>query len=114
MVIRFLRTADGACPVQIFLDGLPARDAQKTLWVLRLIERLPRVPATYLKKLTGTEEIWEVRIQGTGQTYRLLGFCHRDTLWLTNGYSKKGSRIDRQQVARAERARADFMKAQRN
>ena len=97
-----------------FLDGLPPKDAQKALWVFRLIERIERVPITYLRKLTGTEEIWEVRIQGTRQIYRVLGFRHRETLWLTNGYSKKSRRTDRQQIAKADRSRANFITAQRN
>jgi len=69
-LVEFLRTSDGKCPVEDFLDDLSAKDAQKVLWVLRLIENVERVPATYLKKLVGTEEIWEVRIQVTRQTYR--------------------------------------------
>jgi phage-related protein len=114
MRIRFLRTPDGQSPVESFLDGLPPKDAQKVLWTFRLLERLERIPITYLRKLAGTAEIWEVRIQGTRQIYRVLGFHHRGTLWLTNGYSKKSRRTDRLQIARAERSRTDFITAQRN
>lgn len=110
MVIEFLRTEGGGCPVENFLDELDPRDAQKVLWVFRLIEHLERTPKTYLEKLTGTEEIWAVRIQGTRQTYRILGFRHGDALWLTNGYSKKSRRTDAREIARAERLRRDFLR----
>jgi phage-related protein len=106
---RFLPTETGNRPVEEFLDELGPKDAQKVAWVLRLIERLDRVPKTYLEKLPGTEEIWAVRIQGTRVIYRILGFIHRDALWLTNGYVKKTRRTDAQEIARAERMRRDFL-----
>lgn len=49
--IIFYRTVDGKCPVEDFLDALPGKVAQKVAWVLRLLEDLERMPATYFKKL---------------------------------------------------------------
>lgn len=72
--IEFYRTASGDCPVEKFLDSLSDRDAQKVAWVLRLVERLEMVPQQYLKKLAGTDELWEVRIQIGGNSYRPLEF----------------------------------------
>ncbi len=114
MVIEFLRTEGGGCLIEDFLNGLDPRDSRKVLWVFRLVEHLERVPKMYLEKLTGTEEIWAVRIQGMRQTYRVLGFRHRDALWLTNGYSKKSRRTDVREIARAERLRRDFLRRQRD
>jgi hypothetical protein len=74
--VRFYRTADGRCPVEEFLDDLPPKDAQKVLWVFRVIERLDRVPKAYLKKLTDSEDIWEVLVSGSGRIYRILSFFH--------------------------------------
>ena len=108
MVVGFLRTKDGRCPVEDFLDDLSAKDAQKVLWVLRLIEHVDRVPASYLKKLLGTEEIWEVRVQAARQTFRILAFLDADHLWLMNGYSKKSRRTDAQQIERAQQMRRDY------
>ena len=60
--IIFYRTESGKCPVEEFLDSLPAKEAQKVTWVLKIIEELPRVPRQYFKKLSNTDDIWEVRI----------------------------------------------------
>jgi hypothetical protein len=60
---------DGKCPVDDFLNALPGKVAQKVAWVLRLLEDLERVPATYFKKLIGTEDIWECRIQYGSNIY---------------------------------------------
>lgn len=72
--IRFYRTQSGRSPVEEFLDSLSGKQAQKVVGVLRLIEEMERVPVQYFKKLTGTEELWEVRAQHGGDTFRLLGF----------------------------------------
>jgi hypothetical protein len=61
--VEFYRTPAGACPVEAFLDSLSDPHAQKVAWVLRLVESLERVPEQYLKKLLGTEDLWEVRIR---------------------------------------------------
>jgi phage-related protein len=72
--IRFYRSRSGRSPVEEFLDSLTAKQAQKVVWALRLVEEMERVPAQYFKKLTGTEDLWEVRVQHGGDTFRLLGF----------------------------------------
>ncbi len=55
--IEFYRTPAGTCPVEDYLDSLSDQHAQKVAWVLRLVERLDRVPEQYLKKLVGTEDL---------------------------------------------------------
>jgi hypothetical protein len=52
--VIFYRTVDGKCPVQEFIDSLPGKVAQKIVWVLRLLEDMDIVPASYFKKLAGT------------------------------------------------------------
>ena len=56
------------------MDSLPAKEAQKVTWVLRLIEEVPKIPKQYFKKLTNTNDIWEVRISIGGNIFRILGF----------------------------------------
>jgi len=75
--IQFYRTQAGHCPIEEFLDSLSGKTAQKVAWVLQLIEELDRVPATYLKKLEGTDDLWEIRVQIGGDALRLLGFFLR-------------------------------------
>ncbi|MGK7921633.1 MAG: hypothetical protein AB4080_16675 [Trichodesmium sp.] len=60
--IIFYRTDSERCPVEDFIDSLSGKQAQKVLWVLRLVEELDSVPSQYLKKLVNTNDIWEVRV----------------------------------------------------
>jgi phage-related protein len=92
--VNFYRTRSGNRPVEDFLDSLSGKQAQKVVWVLRLIEELDVVPRQYLKKLVSTEDIWEVHVQLGGNIYRLLGFFDGSTLLiLTNGFAKKSQKI---------------------
>ena len=78
--VNFYQTERGNSPVEDFLDSLSGKQAQKVVWVLRLIEELNAVPGQYLKKLVNTEDIWEVRVQFGGNIFRLLGFFDGSTL----------------------------------
>jgi hypothetical protein len=60
--VNFYRTKSGIRPIEDFLDSLSGKQAQKVVWVLRLIEELDVVSTQYLKKLVNTDDIWEVRI----------------------------------------------------
>ena len=108
--IVFYRTESGKCPVEEFLDSLPPKEAQKVAWVFRVIQELDKVPSQFFKKLKGSEEIWECRIQIHSKAYRIFSFFFDgDTLVLTHGYSKKSQKIDVKQIKRAERYRRDYL-----
>ena len=97
--IRFYRTRSGRSPVEEFLDTLAAKQAQKLIWVLRLVEEVDRVPEQYLKKLAGTEDLWEIRAQYGGDVFRLLGFFDGPALVvLVSGFAKKSQRTPKQEI----------------
>jgi phage-related protein len=108
--VTFYRTVDGKCPVQEFLDSLPAKAAQKIVWVLRLLEDMDRVPASYFKKLAGTEDIWECRIQSGSNAYRIFCFFFDNSVVLTHGFVKKSQKTPAREIERAEVYRRDFFK----
>jgi phage-related protein len=108
--VEFYLTQSGNCPIEEFLDSLNDQHAQKVTWVLRLIERIDIVPIQYLKKLDGTEDIWEVRVQFGGINYRLLGFFDGNRLIiLTNGFSKKTQKAPIKEIKLAEQRRFEYL-----
>jgi phage-related protein len=109
--VIFYKTSDGKCPVQDLLDSLPAKVAQKITWVLRLLEDMDIVPSLYFKKLTGTEEIWECRIQFGSNAYRIFCFfVDNSVVVLTHGLIKKSQKTPKSEIERAEAYRRDFLK----
>lgn len=100
----------GSCPVEEFLDSLTAKQAQKVLWVLKLIEELDRVPALYLKKLSGSDDIWEVRIDCSSDTFRILGFFEKNNIViLVNGFGKKSQKTPSKEIEKAEQMKKEWL-----
>ena len=113
--IVFYRTKDDKCPVEDFLDSLSSKQAQKAIWVMQLIEELEQVPTTYLKKLTNTDEIWEIRIQQSNNIFRLLGFFSKGQfIVLTNGFQKKTQKTPKSEISLAENRKADYLQRTEN
>ncbi len=109
--INFYKTELGKSPIEDFFDSLPAKLFQKVSWTIELVKQLPIVPSEYLKKLTGTDEIWEIRTQLGSTAIRLLGFFDgSDVIIVTNGFSKKTDRVPKREIALAEERRKEYFR----
>lgn len=110
--IIFYTTRSGRKPIEEFLDDLNGKQAQKVVWVLKLVEELDVVPGQYFKKLISTDDIWEVRVQFGGDIFRLLGFFDEDEeslVVLTNGFAKKTQKTPPQEIKLAEQRKQDYL-----
>ena len=88
----------------------PVKVAQKIVWVLKAVQELEKVPATYFKKITNTD-FYEVRIQIGGNIYRLLGFFYNGNIViLTNGFQKKTQKTPKTELDICEERMKDFIK----
>ena len=109
--VIFYKTIDGKYPIQDFLDSLAWKVAQKVTWVLNLLEDLDIVPSSYFKKLVGTEEIWECRIQFGSNAYRIFCFfVDNSVVVLTHGFIKKSQKTPKSEIEKAEAYRRDFLR----
>ena len=108
--VTFYKTADGKCPVAEFIDAQSAKVAQKIAWVLKAVQELEKIPKTYFKKITDTD-FYEVRIEVSGNIYRLLGFFHNGNIViLTNGFHKKSQKTPKNELDICEERMKDFIK----
>jgi phage-related protein len=106
--IQYYRTAEGKCPVEDYLDSLSDRQVEKVLWTLRVVRELNPVPAQYLQKLSGTHDLWEVRISHAGNIFRLLGFVTSERrLMLVHGFTKKTQKTPPQEMTVAAARKKD-------
>lgn len=88
---------------------------QKVAWVLELIEELDVVPKQYFKKLSGTDDIWEVRVIQGGESFRLLGFWDESKfIVLVHAFKKKTQKVKRRDIDLAERRKRDYLKRKRD
>jgi phage-related protein len=108
--IHFYRTDAGVSPVESFLDSLQGKQAQKIVWVLQLIEELKVVPTQYFKKLVGTDELWEVRVQDGGDIFRILGFLDGGELVVLNhAFQKKTQKLPKKEIEIAQTRKKDYL-----
>ena len=73
------------------------------------LENLQMVPSSYFKKLVGTEEMWECRIQFASNAYRLFCFFVDDSVVLTHGFLKKSQKAPVHEIERGEAYRREFL-----
>lgn len=107
--IEFYRTASGRCPVQEFIHALPGDAADRVANALEATREMERVPERYLKKLSGTGGLWEVRARHGGNAYRLLGFFEGGRLVvLVSGFAKKTEEVPAREIALAQQRRRDY------
>ena len=108
--VEFYKTPSGSSPIEEFLDSLDARQAKKVTWVLGLIEELERIPQQYFKKLSGSDEIWEVRAKVGKETFRLLGFMKGAKLViLVHAFKKKSQQIRKADIQLAEKRKKEYL-----
>ncbi|MEW6654749.1 MAG: type II toxin-antitoxin system RelE/ParE family toxin [Bacteroidota bacterium] len=109
--IIFYKTANNKIPIEEFLESLSDKQAEKILWVLRLIKQLDRIPVEFFKKLESTDDIWEVRAGSGNNEFRLLGFWHKSNLIvLTNGFRKKSQKAPKTEIKLAESRKKKFFR----
>nr|WP_305983453.1 type II toxin-antitoxin system RelE/ParE family toxin [Roseivirga thermotolerans] len=74
----------------------------KIQYVLELIRQVDRVPEKFLKHLTGTDGLYEVRIEYQSNIYRI--FCCFDEgklVILFNGFQKKTQKTPQKEIEKA-------------
>ena len=81
----------------------------KIIWTFRLIEELPQVPESYLKHLTGTDGLYEIRVQAGNGAFRVFCFFDQDKLIiLINGFQKKTQKTPGREIARAIKIKKEY------
>jgi phage-related protein len=81
----------------------------KILWTFKIIEELPQIPATYLKHFTGTDGLYEIRVQSGNEIFRIFCFFDEGRLViLTNGFQKKTQKTPKQEIDKAQKIKNEY------
>jgi len=108
--ISFYSLTNGRKPVAEYIKSLPSRQAEKVVFVLELIETAESVPTKFLKKLKGTDDLWEVRIRQGNDIFRLLGFLEGEELLILNhAFTKKTQKTPRKEIKKAEQRKKEYL-----
>lgn len=81
----------------------------KIVWTFDLIELIGKVPETYLKYLTGTDKLFEIRVQSGNDIFRIFCFFDDGNLVvLANGFQKKTQKTPKQEIEKALKIKKEY------
>ena len=93
------------CIQELFLDFLtkqPIKVQNKVFKIIEAIETLERIPTTYLKLISGTNGLYEARIQLGTDIWRVFCFFDKGKLViLLNGFQKKTQKTPKNEIEKA-------------
>ena len=85
-----------------FLTKQPVKVQNKIFKIIEAIETLERIPTTYLKLISGTNGLYEARIQLGTDIWRVFCFFDRGKLViLLNGFQKKTQKTPKNEIEKA-------------
>ena len=82
---------------------------EKIKYVLELIKQVEKVPEKFLKHLTRTDGLYEIRIEYQSNIYRI--FCCFDKgnlVILFNGFQKKTQKTPNNELEKAEKLKNEY------
>ncbi len=85
------------------------RVKEKILWTIRLIEDIEVVPSIYLKRIKGTDGIYEIRIQTGSDIFRIFCFFDKENLVVIgNGFQKKTQKTPKNEIIKAIQIKLNY------
>lgn len=95
-----------------FLDFYQVQtdDIQKKIeWTLNLLQTIDRVPKKYFDHMTGTDGLYEVRVEYSGNIFRIFAFFDKGNLIvLGNGFQKKTQKTPKNEINKALQIKAEY------
>ena len=92
-----------------FLKAQPLKIQEKIAKIMGIIERVERIPTTYLKYMEGTEGLYEIRVSLGSDIFRV--FCFFDSgrlVVLLSGFQKKTQKTPKKEIDKAIRLMAEY------
>ena len=92
-----------------FLKNQPIKVQNKIFKIIEAIETLERIPANYLKQITGTKGLYEARISLASNVWRVFCFFDKGRLViLLNGFTKKTQKTPKREIEKALRLMNEY------
>lgn len=92
-----------------FLLSQPKKVQDKIFKVIEAIETYQRIPSHFLRRMTGTQGLYEARIRLGSNIYRVFCFFDDNKLViLLNGFVKKSQKTPVREIERAEKLMAQY------
>lgn len=85
-------------------------DVQRKIeWTLNLLRTIDRIPKKYFEHMTGTDGLFEVRIEFSGNIFRIFAFFDKGNLIvLGNGFQKKTQKTPKEEIIKALKIKKEY------
>ena len=108
--MQYYETSDGTCPVKEFIDLLSPESKAKYVFIADLLEDYGlKVREPYVKPITGSRKLFEIRIKDKSNIHRIFYFAFTGKkLILLHGFTKKTDKTPDREIAIAERRMEEY------
>lgn len=92
------------------------KDVQKKFnWTMELISVIDKVPKKYFDHLTGTDGIWEIRVEVGNNIFRAFSFFDKGQLIvIANAFQKKSQKTPKNELELAKKIKKEYFDEKRN
>ena len=110
-LIDYYTSDGGKCPVKEFIDSLSPESKAKYIFIADLLTEYGlNVREPYVKPITGTRKLFEMRIKDRQNIHRIFYFAFTGrTLVLLHGFTKKTNKTPSREIAIAEKRMQDYV-----
>jgi phage-related protein len=92
-----------------FLKKQPIKVQDKIFKILEAVETLEHIPTNYLKMISGTNGLYEARIQLSSNIWRVFCFFDKGRLViLLNGFQKKTQKTPGSEIEKANKLMKEY------
>ena len=94
--------------IKFYLDQSPAVQ-EKFDFVFKLLRTVPAIPQKFLKHMSNTDGLFEIRVAAQGNIYRV--FCCFDKgniIVLFNAFQKKSQKTPRNEISKALELKEEY------
>ena len=78
-------------------------------WTIDLIKTTQIVPKKFLKKMKGTDDLWEIRVSADKGIFRIFCFFDDgDLVILLSGFQKKSQKTPKKEIKLAEKLKREY------
>jgi phage-related protein len=98
---------------EYYLDFFNAQKEEvrkKLNWTLQLISIQDRIPEKFFKHITGSDAIFEIRVEVGSDIFRVFSFFDKGNLViLVNGFQKKTQKTPKAEIKMAEKLKKEYL-----
>jgi len=93
-----------------FFNAQKEEVKKKFNWTLLLISTQDRIPEKFFKHLTGSDGIFEVRVEVGSDIFRVFSFFDKGKIVvLVNGFQKKTQKTPKSEIKIAEKLKKEYL-----